>query len=174
MISRTKKRQFGQPKSPTQTQTATPVKEQPKLSTAMPMPTPSQPVGQNMTQTRMAGRSTPPRIQSAPASPFNAPMPALLPSRASQSPADEVQFVLEMPQAKSVAVAGTFNGWDPAKTPMKRGADAVWRARLSLPVGRHEYRFVVDGQWISDPKAREHVSNPYGGTNSVIVARRGA
>ena len=41
-------------------------------------------------------------------------------------------------------------------------------------VGRHEYRFVVDGKWMDDHKAREFVPNPQGGQNAVlqIVDRR--
>ena len=35
--------------------------------------------------------------------------------------------------------------------------------------GRYEYLFVVDGQWLPDPNARESVQNPYGGTNSVLT-----
>jgi hypothetical protein len=35
--------------------------------------------------------------------------------------------------------------------------------------GRHEYLFVVDGQWLPDPKAKESVQNPFGGRNSVLV-----
>jgi hypothetical protein len=38
-----------------------------------------------------------------------------------------------------------------------------------LPAGRYEYRFVVDGNWISDPCAKESVQNTFGSTNSVVV-----
>jgi len=42
-------------------------------------------------------------------------------------------------------------------------------AKVWLPAGRYEYRFVVDGQWISDPRAKECVQNAFGSTNSVLV-----
>ena len=45
----------------------------------------------------------------------------------------------------------------------------TWKATVWLPAGRYEYRFVVDGQWISDPSARECVQNTFGSTNSVLV-----
>jgi len=80
-----------------------------------------------------------------------------------------IEFVLEAPHAGAVAAAGTFNNWDASLTPMKRGKDGLWRAKEILPPGRHEYRFVVDGQWLSDPKAKESVPNPHGGDNSVMV-----
>lgn len=81
----------------------------------------------------------------------------------------KVEFVLHASEAKTVAVAGTFNGWDAARTPLKRGGDGTWKASVSLPTGRHEYRFVVDDQWVSDPKAKETVTNPHGSDNLVLI-----
>jgi hypothetical protein len=42
-----------------------------------------------------------------------------------------------------------------------------WLAEIFLPAGIYEYRLVVDGQWITDPLARETVPNPFGGRNSL-------
>jgi len=75
--------------------------------------------------------------------------------------------MLSVAGAKSVAIASTFNGWKPDQTPMKKNGD-TWEARVELPRGRYEYRFVVDGQWASDPNAKESVANPFGGKNSVL------
>ena len=74
------------------------------------------------------------------------------------------------PDAKSVFVAGSFNDWNPAQTPLSRTRDGKWVGELTGISGRHEYLFVVDGQWLPDPKAPESVQNPYGGRNSVLVA----
>ena len=52
---------------------------------------------------------------------------------------------------------------------MRPGSEGTWKATVWLPAGRYEYRFVVDGQWISDPSARESVQNTFGSTNSVLV-----
>ena len=60
-----------------------------------------------------------------------------------------------------------FYNWDTKRTPMRKEANC-WKASVTLPPGRYEYRFVVDGQWISDPKAKESVNNSYGDTNSVV------
>jgi len=78
-----------------------------------------------------------------------------------------VELKLTAPKARSVSVAGSFNGWD-AKSKESGG---VWRTFVSLSPGRHEYRFVVDGQWQEDPTAKESAFNPYGGRNSVLVVR---
>ncbi len=80
-----------------------------------------------------------------------------------------VDFSFKGAQAKTVQVAGTFNNWDPKRTPMRKDGNGGWKVTISLPPGRYEYRFVADGQWITDSSANEQVSNPYGGTNAVLV-----
>ena len=71
--------------------------------------------------------------------------------------------------ARDVCVAGSFNDWQPAATPMIAVGNGHWLKELALPPGRYEYRFVVDGQWIDDPLAEAFVPNPHGGRNWVIV-----
>ena len=56
-----------------------------------------------------------------------------------------VQFKMAASEAKKVSVAGTFNGWDPQKTPLKKHGDA-WGTTIALSRGSYEYRFVVDGE----------------------------
>jgi 1,4-alpha-glucan branching enzyme len=69
------------------------------------------------------------------------------------------------PNAKSVAVLGTFNNWEP--TPLTENKDGIWTASLTLPPGRYEYAFVVDGRWWGqDPLADEYVHS-FGEYNSV-------
>ena len=73
----------------------------------------------------------------------------------------QVLLSVNLPNAHSVCVAGTFNNWDPAKTAMERDGTG-WKATVSLLPGRYEYKFVVDGQWMSDPGAKESVRNDFG------------
>jgi len=109
-------------------------------------------------QTRHARSSSPPR-PSATRARNNEPRP--------ERPVD---FYLNLPGAKSAAVAGTFNGWDLSQTPLSKDPSGGWKATVWLAPGRYEYRFVVDGaQWFSDPRATEAVPNDFGSTNSVIV-----
>ncbi len=90
------------------------------------------------------------------------------PSPRSQSGHDVI-FVLEYSGAEHVYVCGDFNDWDPASLRMVGNADAgLWEKRLNLPPGRYEYKFVVDGNWLHDPDARENVPNLYGSFNSVL------
>jgi hypothetical protein len=84
-----------------------------------------------------------------------------------------VQFVFHAPAAAGVAVAGSFNGWNPTATPLAR-LDGVWTITLALPAGRYEYAFVVDGQrWLADPAAPA-VDDGFGRRNSVIAVGPGA
>jgi len=81
-----------------------------------------------------------------------------------------VHFELAAPRARSVSVAGSFNGWRVGALAMNRGANGVWTATAALPVGEHRYEFVVDGtQWVPDPTAHAVVDDGFGGRNSVIV-----
>jgi hypothetical protein len=77
-----------------------------------------------------------------------------------------VRLALFEPSAKQVSVAGAFNEW--STTPLTRQEDGKWETTLGLAPGRYEYKFVVDGQWASDPSARENVVNEFGTLNSVI------
>ena len=104
----------------------------------------------------LAQPATPATVQPAPAK-------AALPGPA------RVALELLEPAASKVFVAGTFNGWKPEVTPLIPLGNGRWKGDLQLRPGRHEYLFVVDGQWRPDPNARETVANPFGGRNSVIT-----
>jgi len=78
-----------------------------------------------------------------------------------------VQFRISVPDARSVALAGTFTGWKPAVA-LRRSADGEWTALVPLRPGVHDYAFVVDGErWVTDPNAPQ-VDDSFGGTNSRI------
>jgi AMP-activated protein kinase-like protein len=81
-----------------------------------------------------------------------------------------VRFVLYAPGARRVAVAGTFNQWDRSAAPLvPAGTRGVWTTTLALPVGQHQYAFVVDGaRWVADPAAPA-VKDGFGRRNSVVA-----
>lgn len=71
---------------------------------------------------------------------------------------------------KKVFLVGDFNDWDPTARRMARyPKDGTFRARVGVTPGRHEYKFVVDAEWVTDPEASETATNPYGTGNSVVV-----
>lgn len=83
-----------------------------------------------------------------------------------------VTFSLNAPQDQSVLVTGSFCDWQTHSRPLKKGPNGIWKAVLLLPPGRHEYRFLVDGQWQDDPECPERVSNPFGSENCVLHVLR--
>ena len=80
-----------------------------------------------------------------------------------------VRLALFEPDAKQVSVCGAFNGWSTAA--LTRQADGEWETTLHLAPGRYEYKFLVDGQWAPDPRARENVMNEFGTLNSVVEVK---
>ncbi|MEI7661382.1 MAG: glycogen-binding domain-containing protein [Bacteroidota bacterium] len=56
--------------------------------------------------------------------------------------------------ARQVVVAGNFNVWNTAELLMEK-TDGGWQLPYVLAPGNYEYKFVVDGKWITDP------DNPY-------------
>ena len=80
-----------------------------------------------------------------------------------------VRFEFTHPTAITVCVAGTFNHWQPeAKTLHSSGVGNWWK-ETSLAPGTYEYCLIVDGKWMPDPLAKETVSNPFGGRNSILT-----
>ncbi|MGE5296723.1 MAG: AAA family ATPase [Solirubrobacterales bacterium] len=85
---------------------------------------------------------------------------------------DAVVFVTLYPRAQNVSIAGDFNNWQPAGTPMQRVGDSgVWQTKMKLATGTYRYRLVVDGQWQQDPYNERSEMNPYGDYNSVLEVK---
>ena len=98
-----------------------------------------------------------------------------LPDAAPDTESTHVRFYRFFPDAKEVSIAGSFNGWQPAASPVERFGIGCgqWKVDLYLKPGRYEYRFVVDGNWTDDPFARTFVPNPFGARNAVFVVSAG-
>jgi 1,4-alpha-glucan branching enzyme len=68
--------------------------------------------------------------------------------------------------AKEVGVAGDFSSWKPLamKKQPKTGRFAI---TVALQPGIYEYRYIIDGQWVTDPDHNHWAPNPFGSFNSV-------
>ena len=81
-----------------------------------------------------------------------------------------IRFTLVASGASHVVVAGSFNGWNVASTPMRRVGKDTWSTDIPLGAGRYEYQFVIDGnRWIADPHAPRDAGDDFGATNSVVT-----
>ena len=89
--------------------------------------------------------------------------------RANRDGYTKVTFSFQADPGKKIFVAGTFNGWAPKQNRLKDHGAGAYSLALSLPVGRHEYKFVVDDGWCADPLNPETIPNDRGSSNSVIV-----
>jgi chromosome partitioning protein len=101
-----------------------------------------------------------------PASPVSAVLPALGVRVTRQG----VLFLQAAGLGQSLAIAGDFNNWNPSTAPMRLNRDAgVFECLVKLPPGRHAYRLVVDGRWISDPHNPVTELNPFNEPNSIVT-----
>src|SRR5689334_307682 len=85
-----------------------------------------------------------------------------------------VEFVYYNPSAQKVFLAGDFNGWNTTSTPMQRSENKEWKIDIVLKPGRHQYKFIADGQWKQDPASKDSAPDRFGGNNSVVIVNPGA
>ncbi len=78
-------------------------------------------------------------------------------------------FSFKKEGAKEVHIVGDFNNWSVSNQSLlwQKEKD-IWQKRLSLEPGRYRYKFVVDGEWTTDPSNHSIEPNPYGGLDSVL------
>lgn len=70
-------------------------------------------------------------------------------------------------KARSVYLAGDFNSWSPNSFSMRKEGDD-WVFTVHLHIGKHLYKYIVDGKWILDPGNRLWEQNEYGTGNSIL------
>ena len=83
-----------------------------------------------------------------------------------------VRVIFELPVslwAHRVYLVADFNGWDPTAMPFKQERAGVWRLVVDLPIGhRYEFRYLIDGRWVTDYHADGFTANCYHTDNSVV------
>lgn len=89
--------------------------------------------------------------------------------------AKSTAFSFHAPDASNVFLAGTFNDWQTPAAPMTKDSHGTWKTKLDLPTGRHEFKFIVDGEWRCEPgcdgtkrDCPKCVSNDFGTMNRFI------
>ena len=81
----------------------------------------------------------------------------------------KVTFSLsEKPELK-IFLAGSFNDWEQEQLPMIYDENSKrYTAEVMLSCGCYEYKFVINGEWITDPDNQNFSANDFGTLNSVI------
>jgi 1,4-alpha-glucan branching enzyme len=82
-----------------------------------------------------------------------------------------VAFKLHKPTAKLVALVGDFNGWNPENDLLAKDDGGYWRITKRLSRGVYRYKYVVDGEWITDKFNQNSASDNMGGVCSVIEVK---
>ncbi|MCX6285669.1 MAG: glycogen-binding domain-containing protein [Bacteroidetes bacterium] len=83
---------------------------------------------------------------------------------------DTMFFILKGHSAmKQVNVAGNFNAWNKSELTMKKVKDG-WQLPYVLAAGNYEYKFILDGRWITDPDNPTTVGSG-AGQNSFITIK---
>jgi len=80
-----------------------------------------------------------------------------------------VVFSLEAPAEAMVQIAGDFNNWVPESLYRRSlQGKSIWLKAFSLKPGAYAYKYVLNGNWISDPANADTVDDHRGGENSLI------
>jgi len=90
-------------------------------------------------------------------------------TREIMTPRRKVGFKVMAPEANDVFLVGDFNNWDSSSHPLKCNSKGIWSTSITLPLGRYEYRFLIDGEWWNDPSYAAIVPNPFGSNNCAII-----
>ena len=86
-----------------------------------------------------------------------------------QSDLYQVTFIFSGCPGREVALTGSFIDWDPAKLFMEyNGEKQVYTTTLQLPAGCYEYKFIIDGEWMTDLDNTNFSANDFGTLNSVL------
>ena len=81
-----------------------------------------------------------------------------------------VTFVYNGTPGVQASLAGSFNDWEQEKFPMLYDEkNHAYTAAVMLGCGNYEYKFVVNGEWITDPGNQNFSANDFGTLNSVII-----
>ncbi len=81
-----------------------------------------------------------------------------------------LEFRLENCCGQDVMLAGSFNDWMPVPMTVDAATNCAVIV-LELVPDYYEYRFVVDGKWITDESNPEISANDFGTLNSVLDLR---
>lgn len=73
-------------------------------------------------------------------------------------------------EAGQVFLAGSFNQWREKELAMVRVGDQ-WMITIPLAGGKHHYKFIVDGQWMTDPDNPVLEDDGFGIKNSVLFVQ---
>ncbi|MBV8860010.1 MAG: TIR domain-containing protein [Acidobacteria bacterium] len=73
-------------------------------------------------------------------------------------------------KASVVQLVGSFNRWQQEQLTFA-DINGEWVCRINLAPGRYTYKFIVDGEWMTDPDNSQKETDRDGNVNSVLIVR---
>lgn len=71
--------------------------------------------------------------------------------------------------SQTINLAGDFNNWCASSLPLRfNKKNKTFETCIQLPPGRHSYRYILDGRWVTDQYNPLSEPNEYGELNSVV------
>lgn len=82
----------------------------------------------------------------------------------------EIKYNEKDKNVRSIYIAGNFNDWSAEKDELIYNKElGIFKKVLFLPEGKYVYKFVVNGEWITDKTAEAFEPDGRGGKNSVLI-----
>lgn len=69
--------------------------------------------------------------------------------------------------ANSVFLSGSFNEWAISESPLDQ-TETGWELKIKLQPGKYTYKFIIDGNWITDPNNELKENDISANTNSIL------
>lgn len=85
---------------------------------------------------------------------------------------EKVSFRLPDNGYTTVSMKGDMNAWNATTAPFQK-VGGEWQFTFSLPPGRYQYLYMVDGREMKDPANELTISNGIGGMNNLLVVGKG-
>ena len=89
------------------------------------------------------------------------------PAKRQRSTPGRLEVEYEDPNARAVAVVGSFNGWDPDAGRLRRRGN-VWHGTVAKPPGRQTYMLWVDGRIVAPPRCKTWIQDGFGGKSCLV------
>ncbi|MFK5855837.1 MAG: trehalase family glycosidase [Bacteroidota bacterium] len=77
-------------------------------------------------------------------------------------------FTYQSDTANKVFIAGSFNNWSATANPLTNNGSGDWKLEIELQPNYYQYKFVVDGSWIPDPRNDWKINDGGDNFNSIV------
>ena len=79
-----------------------------------------------------------------------------------------IGFTVHADPGSDVRVCGSFNSWDTENHKMSDwDGHGEYHIFLRLPRGEHEYKYIINGTWQTNPRCNQQ-NNRFGSSNNVV------